>query len=38
LFKKGAAALVTFPGPLQPGGGTLEWLMQPAALRALAGE
>jgi len=38
LFKKGAAALVAFPGPLQPGGGTLEWLMQPAALRALAGE
>jgi hypothetical protein len=28
---------VAFPGPLQPGGGTLEWLMQPAALRALAG-
>ncbi|HSQ61389.1 MAG TPA: phosphohistidine phosphatase SixA [Acidobacteriota bacterium] len=37
LFKKGAAALVTFHGQLQPGNGTLEWLMQPGALRALAG-
>ena len=36
LFKKGAAALVTFPGRLQPGSGTLEWLMQPGALRAVA--
>jgi phosphohistidine phosphatase len=37
LFKKGAAALVAFHGKLQPGNGTLEWLMQPGALRALAG-
>jgi phosphohistidine phosphatase len=36
LFKKGAAALVTFPGHVQPGSGTLEWLMQPGALRAVA--
>jgi len=36
LFKKGAAALVTFPGRLQIGTGTLEWLMQPGALRAVA--
>ncbi len=36
LFKKGAAALVTFPGKLQPGHGTLEWLLQPGALRAVA--
>ena len=36
LFKKGAAALVTFPGRLQPGAGTLQWLMQPGALRAVA--
>lgn len=37
-FKKGAAALVEFHGPAAPGGGVLEWLMQPAALRAVAGE
>jgi phosphohistidine phosphatase len=36
LFKKGAAALVTFHGTVQPGAGTLEWLMQPGALRAVA--
>jgi len=36
LFKKGAAALVQFPGQVQPGAGTLEWLMQPGALRAVA--
>lgn len=36
LFKKGAAALVTFPGRLEPGAGTLQWLMQPGALRAVA--
>lgn len=36
LFKKGAAALVSFPGKIQPGSGTLEWLMQPGALRAVA--
>ena len=36
LFKKGAAALVTFPGRLQAGAGTLQWLMQPGALRAVA--
>jgi phosphohistidine phosphatase len=36
LFKKGAAALVSFQGKLQPGHGTLEWLLQPGALRAVA--
>lgn len=36
VFKKGAAALITFPGRLQPGTGTLQWLMQPGALRAVA--
>ncbi len=35
VFKKGAAALLTFPGPLTPGQAYLDWLLQPAALRAL---
>lgn len=35
VFKKGAAALVTFPGRLAPGEAYLDWLLQPAALRAL---
>jgi phosphohistidine phosphatase len=35
LFRKGAAALVTFPASPRPGGGLLEWLLQPSALRAL---
>lgn len=35
VFKKGASALVTFPGALAPGRAHLEWLLQPAALRAL---
>jgi len=34
-FKKGAAALVTFDGPVTPGKGMLEWLIQPAGLRAI---
>ena len=38
LFKKGAAAYITFPGKTQAGGGTLEWLIQPGGLRALAGD
>ena len=33
LFKKGAAALVSFPDAPAPGRGTLEWLIQPGALR-----
>ncbi len=36
LFKKGAAAFITFPGRIQAGSGMLEWLIQPGALRALA--
>jgi phosphohistidine phosphatase len=36
-LKKGAAALVVFDGPPAPGGGSLEWLLQPRALRRLAG-
>ncbi|HZI89244.1 MAG TPA: phosphohistidine phosphatase SixA [Candidatus Polarisedimenticolia bacterium] len=36
VFKKGGAALVTFPGTPGPGHGTLEWLVQPAALRDIA--
>lgn len=35
VFKKGTAALVTFTGPIAPGRAHLEWLLQPAALRAL---
>jgi phosphohistidine phosphatase len=33
LLKKGAAALVVFDGKPEAGSGTLEWLLQPAALR-----
>jgi phosphohistidine phosphatase len=33
LLKKGAAALVSFDGPAAAGAGTLEWLLQPSALR-----
>jgi len=36
LFKKGAAALLTFQGGPEPGGAVLEWLLQPKALRRLA--
>jgi phosphohistidine phosphatase SixA len=36
-FKKGAAALLTFDGPAAPGKGLLEWLIQPAGLRAIGG-
>jgi len=35
-MKKGAAALVHFDGPPVAGTGTLEWLIQPAGLRAIA--
>ena len=35
-FKKGAAALIGFDGDAKAGEGWLEWLLQPAALRALA--
>ena len=35
-FKKGAAALVSFPGAARAGDGTLEWLLQPRTLRLLA--
>jgi phosphohistidine phosphatase len=35
-FKKGTGALVSTHGPPAPGGATLEWLLQPAALRRLA--
>ena len=34
-FKKGAAALIVFEGPAIAGEGRLEWLVQPAVLRAL---
>jgi phosphohistidine phosphatase len=36
LFRKGAAALLSFEGEAAPGEGLLTWLLQPAALRALA--
>lgn len=36
LFRKGAAALVSTYGAPAPGNGTLEWLIQPGALRRLA--
>ena len=32
-YKKGGAGLVDFSNSLAPGSGTLEWLIQPAALR-----
>ncbi|MEX0783711.1 MAG: histidine phosphatase family protein [Dehalococcoidia bacterium] len=35
VFKKGTSALVTFTGPIAAGQAHLEWLLQPAALRAL---
>jgi phosphohistidine phosphatase len=35
--KKGAAALVTFDGAAVGGTGSLEWLIQPAALRLAGG-
>lgn len=34
-FKKGGAALISFETKPRPGAGTLEWLLPPAALRAL---
>jgi phosphohistidine phosphatase len=36
VYKKGGASLVTFPGTPAPGQGTLEWLVQPGALRDIA--
>jgi phosphohistidine phosphatase len=33
VYKKGGAALVSFPEGLAAGSGTLEWLIQPGALR-----
>lgn len=38
VFKKGAAALVGCTGAPRPGGCWLEWLLPPAALRAMAGQ
>ena len=38
VFKKGAAALVSCTGAPRPGGCWLEWLLQPAALRAMTGQ
>ena len=38
LFRKGAAAMVSAGGPPRPGACTLEWLLQPGTLRALAGQ
>ena len=35
LFKKGAACLLEFPGPVQPGGAYLVWSLAPAQLRRL---
>jgi len=35
-FKKGAVARLAFPDRLSAGAGTLEWLIQPGALRLLA--
>ena len=35
-FKKGAAALVSLSGAVEPGAATLEWMLQPAHLRAIA--
>jgi phosphohistidine phosphatase len=35
LLKKGAAALVRFEGQVASGAGTLEWLLQPGALRGV---
>ena len=34
ICRKGSAALITFQGSPTAGAGTLEWLIQPAALRA----
>jgi phosphohistidine phosphatase len=35
MFKKGAAAMLTCEGEPRPGRCTLEWLIQPGALRAI---
>ncbi len=35
VLKKGAACCLTFEGAAAPGAGRLEWLLQPAQLRAL---
>jgi phosphohistidine phosphatase len=36
VYKKGGAALVTFTNSIGAGHGTLEWLVQPGALREIA--
>jgi phosphohistidine phosphatase len=36
VFRKGAAALISFDGAPAAGTGTLEWLLQPGQLRRLA--
>lgn len=38
VFKKGAAGLASCTGKPRPGGCWLEWLLQPSALRAMAGQ
>lgn len=38
IMKKGGAALVRFDGAPAPGTGTLEWLIQPAGLRAMGAD
>jgi phosphohistidine phosphatase len=35
-LKKGAACLLAFPGPLEPGAARLRWALPPRALRGLA--
>ncbi|HEX3112339.1 MAG TPA: hypothetical protein VHU20_03635, partial [Candidatus Eisenbacteria bacterium] len=37
VLRKGATALVRFPGEPAPGLGFLEWLLQPSVLRRIAG-
>lgn len=37
VFKKGGAALMSFDGTSEQGRGWLEWMLQPSALRGLAG-
>lgn len=37
VMRKGAVALIRFPGEAAPGLGFLEWLLQPGTLRRIAG-
>lgn len=37
VFKKGAACLIEFPGPIEPDCGALRWYVSPARLRELGG-